>query len=128
MDTQHSLVFGPHLTVDLVGVKYEIQSDLKLHYDFLYNLPELIGMTRIELPRVFPYSGLVPEDCGITGLVTLAESHCSVHSFEKKGWSFLDLFSCRPINTDECMRYILEIFKPERYDMRIVERGIGFPR
>ena len=120
--------FGPHLTVDLEQVPFEIQNNLQLHYDFLFELPAIVGMTRIELPRVFPYSGLVPEDCGITGLVTLAESHCSVHSFERKGWTFIDVFSCKSFLTEQCLEYIVKTFKPGKYTYNITQRGIGFPR
>ena len=125
---EEAAVFGPHLTADLWEVPYEIQSDMRLHYDFLFNLPGKIGMTMIELPRVFPYSGLVPEDRGCTGIVTLAESHCSVHSFELKGWTFIDVFSCRGFSTEECLAYMLEVFNPGGYSYEVRQRGIGFPR
>ena len=128
MGMQETLAFGPHLTVDLEMVPFEIQSDMLLHYNFLYRLPELIGMTRIELPRVFPYSGMVPEDRGITGICVIAESHLSAHSFECKGWTFVDVFSCKFFKTDICLEFILDTFKPGKYAHRVVQRGIGFPR
>ena len=77
--------FGPHLTLDLIGCPKEILQDYNLHFNLLKELPEMIGMTPITQPYVFPYSGLVPEDRGITGIVIIAESHLSVHSFEDKG-------------------------------------------
>lgn len=128
MGIQEAAVFGPHLMIDLKKVAYEVQSDFKLHYDFLYKLPDMIGMTRIEMPKVFPYDGLIPEDRGITGTVIIAESHITVHSFELKGWTFIDVFSCKPFKVDECLRYILNTFKPGEYVHFVRERGIGFPR
>ncbi len=73
--------FGPHITLDLKGCPKEILSDYNLHFDYLKTLPELIHMTPITQPYVFPYSGLVPEDKGITGIVIIAESpRCLVSS------------------------------------------------
>ena len=85
--------FGPHITIDLKGCPKEILADYELHFNFLKILPEVIGMTPITQPYVFPYSGLVPEDKGITGILIIAESHLSVHSFEEKGYCFIDIFS-----------------------------------
>jgi S-adenosylmethionine decarboxylase len=120
--------FGPHLTIDLVGCPVERLADYNLHFEYLKKLPELIEMTPITQPYVFPYSGLVPEDKGITGIVIIAESHLSVHSFEDKGYSFVDIFSCKPFNLDEAIRVTLETFQPTTYELNIVERGKSFPR
>jgi len=58
--------FGPHITIDLKGCPKEILSNYELHFEWLKKLPELIQMTPITQPYVFPYAGLVPEDKGIT--------------------------------------------------------------
>ena len=64
--------FGPHLMLDCRECDIDKISDLALVQSFLDELPELIGMTKIIPPYVFPYSGLVPEDKGITGVVIIA--------------------------------------------------------
>ena len=51
--------FGPHLTLDLIGCPREILSNYNLHFDLLKELPEMIGMTPITQPYVFPFSGFV---------------------------------------------------------------------
>lgn len=121
-------IFGPHLMMDLSGCKKEILQDLKLHFDYLNNTPEIIGMTKITQPHVFPYQGLVPEDKGTTGVVIIAESHISVHSFEDKGYVFVDIFSCKPFNTELMIQKTLECFKPTSYEIKIERRGLNFPR
>jgi S-adenosylmethionine decarboxylase len=120
--------FGPHLTLDLKGCPKEILQNYNLHFELLKNLPEMIGMTPITQPYVFPYSGLVPEDKGITGIVIIAESHLSIHSFEDKGYTFIDMFSCKAFDVDKAVEYILETFKPESYEKNLVQRGKDFPR
>lgn len=120
--------FGPHVTIDLKGCPKEILSDYNLHFNYLKMLPELIEMTPITQPYVFPYSGLVPEDKGITGILIIAESHLSIHSFEKKGYSFVDIFSCKEFDVDKAIKMTLGIFKPIDYEVSVVERGKDFPR
>jgi S-adenosylmethionine decarboxylase len=120
--------FGPHITIDLKGCPKETLSNYDLHFNYLKSLPELINMTPITQPYVFPYSGLVPEDKGITGIVIIAESHISVHSFEEKGYCFIDIFSCKDMDVDKAIQITLDMFKPESYELNIVKRGKDFPR
>ncbi len=120
--------FGPHITLDLKGCPKEILSDYNLHFDYLKCLPELIHMTPITQPYVFPYSGLVPEDKGITGIVIIAESHISVHSFEDKGYCFIDIFSCKDFDVERAIEITKNLFKPTDFEINIVARGKDFPR
>lgn len=121
-------MFGPHLTIDLVGCNVDKLKDYRLHFDFLNDLPHLISMTPITAPYVFPYSGLVPEDSGITGIAVIAESHISVHSFDKKAYCFVDVFSCKPFDTQTALDYIIKKFEPTTFNVSVVERGADFPR
>ncbi len=120
--------FGPHLTLDLKGCPKEILENYELHFNYLKVLPQMIDMTPITQPYVFPYSGLVPEDKGITGIVIIAESHLSIHSFQEKNNTFIDIFSCKDFDVEKAVKYTLELFKPESYTKNIVERGLDFPR
>ena len=120
--------FGPHITIDLKGCPKEILANYDFHFDFLKGIPEMIGMTPITQPYVFPYSGLVPEDKGITGILIIAESHISVHSFEEKGYCFIDIFSCKPFDYDFAIAKTIELFRPESHEINVVQRGKDFPR
>ena len=64
--------FGPHITIDLKGCPKGILYNYELHFDYLQKLPDLIQMTPITQPYVFPYSVLIPSDRGITGIVIIA--------------------------------------------------------
>lgn len=120
--------FGPHLTLDLKGCPKEILENYELHFNYLKTLPQMIDMTPITQPYVFPYSGLVPEDKGITGIVIIAESHLSIHSFQEKEYTFIDIFSCKDFDVKSAVEYTVNVFKPESFEMNVVERGIDFPR
>lgn len=120
--------FGPHLMMDCRGVSFEKCSDLHTVWDFLNRLPEQVGMTKITQPYVFPYSGLVPEDEGITGTVIIAESHLTFHSFIRKDYFFFDLFSCKPFDVDRVIAEVITTFDVEDPEIHRVDRGRNFPR
>ena len=120
--------FGPHLTLDLSECSKERLSDYKLIFDLLNDLPDVIGMTKITQPYVFPYSGLVPEDEGVTGVVVIAESHISVHTFQKKGFAFVDIFSCKWFDVDVAKDFFVNAFECKKVSFNVVKRGLDFQR
>jgi len=120
--------FGPHLMLDLSECDQERINDLDFIFNFLNTLPDKIGMAKITQPYVFPYIGLVPEDKGITGFVVIAESHLSIHTFVEKCYAFVDLFSCKPFNTDMSRDLIIEAFISKKPKVYMIERGAGFSR
>lgn len=123
-----NLGFGPHLMLDCRQCNPEKIGDLAYVFQVLDTLPERIGMTKIIQPYVFPYSGLVPEDKGITGMVVIAESHLSFHSFTEKDYFFFDLFSCKPFDVAAAQQAIIEAFEVKDWEAHYAERGRHFPR
>lgn len=125
---EQDLGFGPHLMLDCKSCNPDKIGDVGYVFDVLNTLPERIGMTKITQPYVFPYSGLVPEDRGVTGIVVIAESHLSFHSFTEKDYFFFDLFSCKPFDVEEAKQYIIEAFEAKAVEVHYAERGRDFPR
>ncbi len=120
--------FGPHLMLDCRQCDREKISDLQYVWNVLNDLPEAIGMTKITQPYVFPYSGLIPEDQGITGVVVIAESHITFHSFVEKDYFFFDIFSCKSFDVDQVEAYIIKAFGVKQCERHLVSRGQYFPR
>ena len=120
--------FGPHLTLDLSDCNIRKLKDLDFIFKILYDLPSQIGMTKITQPYVFPYNGLVPEDKGITGFVVIAESHIAIHTFEDKGYIFIDLFSCKSFDVEKAAKYLIDAFEAKKIEKNVIQRGKDFPR
>ena len=120
--------FGPHLVIDLSDCNRDKLADKELVHNILLELPAKIGMTRISEPDVFHYSGVVPEDCGVTGVVVLAESHCSIHTFQEKGYCFIDIFSCKQFDVDSALHELVGIFEARNCNMQVIKRGKNYPR
>ncbi|NQT32275.1 MAG: adenosylmethionine decarboxylase [Candidatus Omnitrophica bacterium] len=128
METGRNESFGPHLMLDLRRCNKDKLSDYNLVFNTLNELPEKINMTKITQPYVFPYSGLVPEDKGITGTVIIAESHISIHTFQERDYCFVDVFSCKDFDVDIAANYLVDAFDSQDYDKHVVSRGRHFTR
>lgn len=119
--------YGPHLMLDLSDCNPIILDDLEACFKLLNDLPDIIGMTKITQPYVFRYSAPVPEDEGITGVVIIAESHISLHTYPGKRFVFVDLFSCKPFDVDMARDYVTQFFQSKSALYHVQERGAAFP-
>jgi S-adenosylmethionine decarboxylase len=124
---KHIYGYGPHLMLDLNDCNSAILADLEACFRLLNELPEKIGMTKITQPYVFRYSGSVPEDEGITGVTIIAESHISLHTYPKKNFVFVDIFSCKPFDVEGARDYVVQFFQSKSPSVHIQERGAAFP-
>ena len=127
-DLSHQNGFGPHVMLDLNQCSKESLGCINTCFKLLDELPNHIGMTKITMPYVFPYAGKVPEDRGITGTVIIAESHLSVHTFPLKAYAFIDIFSCKPFQTQAAIDYCIDLFESKDPDIHMTYRGKAFPK
>jgi S-adenosylmethionine decarboxylase len=114
--------------VDGYGSDRPKLTDINYIYDFLSNYPSEIEMTKIMPPYVFRYSGVRPEDWGISGFVLIAESHISIHTFPEKRYLSLDIFSCKEFNGQKAIEDVKRLFSLEKIEIRNLERGLEFPK
>jgi len=111
-----------HLIIDGYTEDKAILQDDQFIYNLLDKYPEQIGMTRIQGPVVFRYAGLKPEDWGISGLVFIAESHISIHTFVERQYMNIDVFSCREFDVDRVIKDFKEKFGLTRIRSCLVNR------
>ncbi|HMW88391.1 MAG TPA: adenosylmethionine decarboxylase [Candidatus Obscuribacter sp.] len=121
-------MFGPHLILEAYGCPKETLADMNALSSILDAYPAQLDMTKIMPPYVFTYHGTVEDDWGVSGIVLIAESHISIHTFPEKGFVTLDIFSCRDFDVDAAVDYFCSVFKPESFDKEILMRGREFPR
>ena len=120
--------FGPHLMLDGYGCDKDRLTDLNLIYRILEELPARIGMTKIMPPYVFKYSGVKPEDWGLSGFVLIAESHISIHTFPEKNFVSADIFSCKTFDFGFAGEYLKDAFGMEKVECNVLDRGTEFPK
>ena len=116
-------MFGPHLILEAYGCPTDLLADVTLVSKTLDNYPEQLAMTKIMPPYVFKYQGTVPYDWGVSGVVMIAKSHISIHTFAQKEFVVLDIFSCKDFDVDEAVAECRNIFKPKSFEKRVLMRG-----
>jgi S-adenosylmethionine decarboxylase len=64
------------------------------------------------------------EPHGITGIVVLAESHISIHSWPEFGYAAIDIFTCgKKTRPHDALAYLKEIFSPSKVELKEIHRG-----
>jgi S-adenosylmethionine decarboxylase len=125
--TRRAYGYGPHLMLDLNDCDPAVLDDLNVCFDFLNELPSMIGMTKITQPYVFRYAAPEPEDQGITGVAIIAESHISLHTYPKKRFAFVDIFSCKPFDVEKARIHVIRFFESKSPTVYVQQRGAEFP-
>ncbi|MGB3543220.1 adenosylmethionine decarboxylase [Rubrivirga sp.] len=63
------------------------------------------------------------EPDGVTGIVLLAESHASVHTWPEAGLVTLDVFTCGALDTEAIVHSVRQALRPSRERVTAVARG-----
>jgi S-adenosylmethionine decarboxylase len=119
--------FGLHVTIDAADCDVEKLKSQSLVYDVLNKLPENIGMTKMTLPYVAKWLDKFSDGTeGMSGVVMIAESHISIHTFPDQNYAFMDIFSCREFDTDKAVKFITEAFGSKKFTTNVHKRGLDF--
>ena len=113
-----------HLVIDGYRGDSGMMWDAESIRQFLYDLPDAMGMTRITEPSVLEYHAPKPEDSGVSGFVIIAESHISVHTFPRRDHVNVDIFSCQPFDSDGALSRVKKLFALEEVETWQLERGL----
>lgn len=124
--------FGEHLIFDAYGCDFNSLSNMETCYDVLNNLVKLAEMTKITEPVIIKSEGNMTlggkDPGGFTGAVFIQESHITIHTFAKRGFVTIDLYSCKEFNTSKIIDYLVDIFKPKDKDILHFKRGMKYPK
>ncbi len=121
--------FGEHFMLDCYGGDYERLNDKDLVTIVLIELPEQLGMKRLSDPYVFKAEdNAIKDPGGWSGIVVIAESHISIHTFPKRKFVSIDVYTCmNGINRELIKKYFKEAFKLEEIEENFVRRGTRYP-
>ncbi len=61
---------------------------------------------------------------GVSGVVVLAESHISIHTWPERGFAAIDVFMCGACDPRRGIPALKEAFRPGRVDVSEQRRGI----
>ena len=113
-----------HLVIDGYGGNIDKMWDEELVRNFLYSYPDALDMTRITEPKVLKYEAPKSEDSGVSGFVIIAESHISIHTFPRKDYINIDIFSCQAFNHERALEDVREMFGLTEVKTWLLDRGL----
>ncbi|HEX7640621.1 MAG TPA: adenosylmethionine decarboxylase [Burkholderiaceae bacterium] len=111
---------GRHALADLQGVAPAMLGDALLIESLLTRAAVAAGATPIFAK--FHHFGAGQ---GVTGVLLLAESHISIHTWPEHGFAAVDAFMCGAAQPDLAVRIVCDALHPEHCETRMVERGLA---
>ena len=126
--SDHTL-FGIHVIMDAYNCDKQVLDDAEKLTGLLYKLPEEMGMHRLNEPQVIQAGENNKKDPGgYSGFVMIAESHISFHTFPKRGFVTIDVYTCQEdIDTEALIKKLKTFFVTEDVDTHVIERGLRYP-
>lgn len=121
--------FGEHLTLDGYGGDETLLNTKGVVLECLDKLPELLGMHKMSTPEIYHSDGNdIKDPGGWTGVVVIAESHISVHTFPKRGFVSADVYTCKDgMDNDFIIKFFTEKFKLNGVETHFIKRGANYP-
>jgi len=109
------MILGKHLLIEQRGAISLL--DLKELDEVLCGAARAAGATILN--SNFHYFG---KGCGYTGVVMLAESHISIHTWPEDQYAAIDIFMCGSCDSETALDYLKSLFPDDVMEVRSVRR------
>lgn len=110
---------GKHLIVELYDCDFDLINDVS-HVEKILVEAVAISKATIVQPVFHQFS---PH--GVSGVVVIAESHFSIHTWPEYGYCALDIFTCGElIDSDASLAYLQKAFKAGGLSVMEIKRGV----
>jgi S-adenosylmethionine decarboxylase len=121
--------FGVHIMIDGYGAEEALLADADYLRGLLRTLPAEMKMHAICEPQLVEVGPMNPKDPGgLSGFVMIAESHISFHTFPKRGFVTMDLYTCQcGLDREWAVARLKSAFGLVDADVFIQERGMRYP-
>ena len=118
--TESPISYGEHYLIDLHGCDAELIGAVEPTEEALLTAARRCGSTIIE----HHFHQFSPH--GVSGVILIAESHFSVHTWPETGFVAVDVFTSGDVMKPEVAIEMLEkAFDADRVDVKKVTRGSG---
>lgn len=113
----HHAAQGTHWLMDCHGCPADVLADLAGLERLLADAARVAGARVLD-----SHFHRLPPD-GVTGVVVLAESHVTIHTWPEHGFAAVDLFLCGETVPERAVAAIEAGLAPERCERRSIVRG-----
>lgn len=110
--------FGRHVIADFHGVSQEVLDDYLFLRNALHEAAQACGATVVGEQ----FNKFEPQ--GVTGVLVLAESHLSIHTYPEHGFCAIDCYTCgTEVDPEKAYRHLISLLKPKKTYERALIRG-----
>lgn len=109
---------GKHIIIDLFECKSELLANTKEIENVLKLACEDAGAT-VLFSNFYHFGG----QYGVTGVIGLSESHCSIHTWPEEKYISLDFYMCGNCDPMNSIPRILDFFRAESSTICQILRG-----
>jgi len=129
MNTKREMTnFGLHLTIDGYGCNWRRLESMEYIFKVLDELPGKLGMKKLITPYVVAAPDNDKKDPGgFSGFVMIQESHISMHTFPKRRFVSIDVYSCKNFEHKKTERYLAKAFGIRECETNVIVRGTRYP-
>jgi S-adenosylmethionine decarboxylase len=114
--------YGKHLICDVSSCKRESITDINIVGNFLEELVPKIGMKAYGDLWIKKFGE--GDDLGISGCRIILTSSITIHTNDKYGDMYLDVFSCLDYDEQIVLNEIDRVFEPLKVNKVILFRGV----
>ena len=110
---------GTHLLVELKACNAKLLNDLKKVETIMVEAAKTAKATIVDVHfhKFSPF--------GISGVVVIAESHLSIHTWPEYGYAAVDIFTCGDVLRPEvAVEFLIDKFQSKHPSIMEVRRGI----
>lgn len=111
-------ILGTHLIIELDGVDPILLKDVDFVREALIEAAAKTGATILN----DKFHDFGP-NYGVTGVVSLSESHISVHTWPEYKYAAVDIFVCGDCDPYKGSKHIVSVFNPNVYQIKQIKRG-----
>jgi S-adenosylmethionine decarboxylase len=120
--------FGLHLMFDAYDCDPKVLDDANRLYDLLDSLPPHLKMRPMIKPYIVRTPGNGTHDPGgWSGFVLIEESHISFHTFVRRHFVTVDIYTCKSFDTDLAIKLLKKFFKTDKVETIVEVRGKKYP-
>jgi S-adenosylmethionine decarboxylase len=111
---------GTHLLADLHGVDADLLQDGVALESLLRRAAEVAG-ARVLNSHFHSFGA----GDGVTGVVLLAESHISIHTWPESGLAAADIFMCGLADPERALKVLIDGLAPAHQSVHALARGFA---
>ncbi len=111
---------GAHLLADLYGIRADKLKDAHLIEALLLKSAQAAGAKIL-----FSHFHAFGSEQGVTGVVLLAESHISIHTWPEYGFAAADIFMCGNAEPQRALDVIQAALEPDSSAVQTIGRGLS---